>query len=206
MHDAPNPHTHDDDNDDFDDLDGSFLFAPDTAGLLVVDIQEKLWPFIHDKEGVLKRALQAIEIAGRLELPILVTEQYVKGLGTTIPEVRKALDAFGAYEPIEKTAFSCFGEPAFEAAFAESGIETLALVGIEGHVCVMQTALEALDRGIDVFYLAEAVGSRDPRHKEEAVRRVVGSGAVVGSVEMFAFEAMRSSRHPAFRAVQKVIL
>jgi nicotinamidase-related amidase len=191
---------------DFDDLEPSFLFEPDTAGLLVVDIQEKLWPFIHDKENVLLRALQAIEIAGRLGLPILVTEQYVKGLGPTIPEVKAALEKASAHAPIEKTAFSCFGEPAFEAAFGESGIETLALVGIEGHVCVMQTALEALDRGVDVFCLAEAIGSRDPRHKEEAIRRVQDCGAVVGSVEMFAFEAMRSSRHPAFRAVQKVIL
>jgi nicotinamidase-related amidase len=204
MHDAPYPHDHD--GDDLDDLDGSFLFEPDTAGLLVVDVQEKLWPFIHGREEILERTLQAIEVAGHLGLPILVTEQYVKGLGPTIPEVRAALERFDAFRPIEKTAFSCFGEPAFAAAFAESGIETLALVGIEGHVCVMQTALEALDRGIDVFYIAEAVGSRDPRHKEEAVRRVLHSGAVIGSVEMFAFEAMRSSRHPAFRAVQKVIV
>jgi nicotinamidase-related amidase len=184
----------------------SFLFDPDTAGLLVVDVQEKLWPFIHEKGAVLARTLQAIEIAGRLELPILVTEQYVKGLGPTIPEVKAALEAFGAYRPIEKTAFSCFGEPAFAEAFELSGIETLAIVGIEGHVCVMQTALEALDREIDVFYIAEAIGSRDPAHKAEAVARVRDAGAVVGSVEMFAFEAMRGSKHPAFRAVQKVIL
>jgi nicotinamidase-related amidase len=195
-----------DTTDDFDDREPSFLFDPDTAGLLVVDIQEKLWPFIHDKEAVLARTLQAIEIAGRLELPILVTEQYVKGLGTTIPEVKAALEKFGAYKPIEKFAFSCFGEPAFEAAFEASGIETLALVGIEGHVCVMQTALEALDRGVDVFYLAEAVGSRSPAHKDEAIARVRDCGAVIGSVEMFAFEAMRSSKHGAFRAVQKVIV
>jgi nicotinamidase-related amidase len=206
MHDAPHDHRHDDDDDEIDDLELSFLFNPDTAGLLVVDVQERLWPFIHGKEEVLERTLQAIEIAGRLELPILVTEQYVKGLGPTIPEVRAALEKFGAYKPIEKFAFSCFGEPAFERAFAESGIETLALVGIEGHVCVMQTALEALDREIDVFYVAEAIGSRDPRHKEEAIRRVLHCGAVVGSVEMFAFEALRGSKHPAFRDVQKVIV
>lgn len=191
---------------DFDDREPSFLFDPDTAGLLVVDVQERLWPFIHDREAVLKRILQAIEVAGRLELPILVTEQYVKGLGPTIPEVRKALEAFDAYRPIEKLAFSCFGEKAFADAFELSGIETLALVGIEGHVCVMQTALEALDREIDVFYVAEAIGSRDPAHKAEAIARVRDAGGVIGSVEMFAFEAMRGSKHPAFRAVQKVIL
>jgi len=192
--------------DDIDERELSFLFDPDAAGLLVVDIQEKLWPFIHDKEAVLARALQAIEVAGLLELPILVTEQYVKGLGTTIPEVRAALEKFGAYKPIEKFAFSCFGEPAFEEAFESSGIDTLGLVGIEGHVCVMQTALEALDRDVDVFYLAEAVGSRNPSHKAEAIERVRSAGAVVGSVEMFAFEALRGSKHPMFRAVQKVIV
>jgi len=195
--------------DEFDytgDDDPGGMFDPDTAGLLVVDIQEKLWPFIHEKEDVLARTLQAIDVAGHLELPILVTEQYVKGLGPTIPEVREALERWDAYHPIEKLAFSCFGEPAFAERLGEAAIGTLALVGIEGHVCVMQTALDALARGIDVFYIAEAVGSRNGRHKEEAIRRVGDAGAVVGSVEMFAFEAMRTSEHPAFKRVQKVIV
>lgn len=182
------------------------LFDPDTAGLLVIDIQEKLWPFIFDKEEVLSKTLAAIEVAGHLELPILVTEQYVKGLGPTISPVREALDRWDAFRPVEKTAFSCFGEPKFVEKFEQSAIETLIVIGIEGHVCVMQTALHTLDRGIDVFYLAEAIGSRNARHKKEAVHRVRDAGALVGSVEMFAFEAMRSSTHPAFRQVQKVIV
>ncbi len=182
------------------------LFDPETTGLLVIDIQEKLWPFIHDKEEVLSKTLAAIDVAGHLELPILVTEQYVKGLGPTIPQVKEALDRWGAYRPMEKTAFSCFGEPTFVEKFEQSAIETLVVLGIEGHVCVMQTALEALDRGIDVFYMAEAIGSRSARHKKEAVKRVRDAGALVGSVEMFAFEAMRSSTHPAFKQVQKIIV
>jgi nicotinamidase-related amidase len=182
------------------------LFDPETAGLLVIDIQEKLWPFIHDKEEVLSKTLAAIDVAGHLELPILATEQYVKGLGPTIPQVREALDRWDAYRPVEKTAFSCFGEPKFVEKFDQSAIDTLVVIGIEGHVCVMQTALEALDRGIDVFYMAEAIGSRNARHKKEAVHRVREAGALVGSVEMFAFEAMRSSTHPAFKQVQKIIV
>ncbi|MDD5305797.1 MAG: isochorismatase family protein [Deltaproteobacteria bacterium] len=182
------------------------LYDPKTAALLVVDIQDKLWPSISGREEVLKGSLQAIEVAGHMGLPILVTEQYVKGLGPTIPEVRAALDAFGAYRPIEKVAFSCFGEPAFAAAVEKLETKTLILVGIEGHVCVMQTALDALDRGIMPFYVAEAVGSRNPEHKAEAVFRVRRSGGVIGSVEMFAFEGLRGSKHPAFRDVQKVIL
>lgn len=182
------------------------LFDPATVGLLVVDVQERLWPSIHGREAVGRRILQAVRVAGHLDLPILVTEQYVKGLGPTLPEVREAVESFCAFEPVEKFDFSCLGEPDFVARLAESGVETLALVGIESHVCVLQTALDAMDRGLDVFYIAEATGSRDPSHKTEAVKRVRDAGGVIGSVEMFAFEALRTSRHPAFKAVQKVIL
>ena len=182
------------------------LFDPKTAGLLVVDIQEKLWPHIHGKDKILKRVSQMIRVCGRLELPILVTEQYVKGLGKTIPVVKEGLERFGAYRPIEKQAFSCFGEPKFVEAFERSGIQSLALIGIESHVCVMQTALDAMDRGIEVFYVASATGSRDKRDKQDAIHRVRDFGGVVGSVEMFAFEALRTAEHPKFKEVQKVIL
>jgi nicotinamidase-related amidase len=200
------PGTTGDDTEDDGIFETPLLLDPAGAGLLVVDVQERLWPSIHDREAVGRRILQAIRVAGNLELPILVTEQYVKGLGPTLPEVRAAVSEFGAFDPLEKFDFSCLGEPDFVARLAESGIETLALVGIESHVCVLQTALDALDRGLDVFYIAEATGSRDPAHKAEAVARVRDAGGVIGSVEMFAFEALRSSKHPAFKAVQKVIL
>jgi nicotinamidase-related amidase len=147
-----------------------------------------------------------IQIAGHLKLPILVTEQYVKGLGSTVPQIKEILAGLNAYNPIEKTDFSCFGEEDFDEAFEESKIQTLAIIGIEAHVCVMQTALDAVDRGINVFVAAEATGSRNPRHKEEAIARLRDFGAIAGSVEMFAFEMMRTSAHPAFKQVQKVIL
>jgi isochorismate hydrolase len=171
-----------------------------------VDIQERLFPFIHGKDEVLRRSLQMIEIAGYLELPILVTEQYVKGLGPTVKEVKDLLTDLGAYNPIEKRDFSCFGEVDFQDAFEASKLDTLAVVGIESHVCVMQTTLDGIDRGVDVFVAAEATGSRHPRHKQEALARMRDSGATLGSVEMFAFEVMRTSAHPAFKKVQKVIL
>ncbi|MCU0661339.1 MAG: isochorismatase family protein [Myxococcota bacterium] len=184
----------------------SSLIEAEGAALLVVDVQEKLWPSIHERESVGKRIVAAIEVFGRLGLPILVTEQYVKGLGTTIPQVKDALDRFGAYKPIEKFAFSCMGEPEFCDVFDDMGLQTVAIVGIESHVCVMQTTLDLLDRGVQAFYLAEATGSRDPLHKAEAVIRVRDAGAIVGSVEMLAFELLRSSKNPAFKNVQKVIL
>lgn len=184
----------------------SSLVDAEACGLLVVDVQDKLWPSIHDKDTVGKRIIQAIEVAGHLGLPILVTEQYVKGLGTTIPAVKATLERFGAYKPIEKTAFSCLGEPEFCDVFDDMNLETMAVVGIESHICVMQTTLDLLDRGVQAFYLAQATGSRRPEHKAEAIRRVRDAGALVGSVEMLGFELMRSSKHEAFKNVQKVIL
>lgn len=188
------------------DMDAGSLFECDSVGLLVVDVQEKLYPSIAEKEQVQKRVIQAIEVAGYLERPIIVTEQYVKGLGSTLPEVKSTLERFGAYNPIEKIAFSCFGEPTFADALNESGIETLVVVGIETHICVMQTVLQSLDFGLSTFLIAEATGSRNPLHKEEAVVRMRDEGSLIGSVEMFAFEAMRDAKHPAFKKVQKVIL
>ena len=182
------------------------MFEPEKAGLLVVDVQERLWPAIPEQEELLKRIVQAIEVTGHLGLPILVSEQYVKGLGPTLAPVQEALEPFNAYNPIEKFSFSCFGESAFAEVFEKTGIETLAIVGIEAHVCVMQTALDALDRDVEVFFMAEATGSRNKKHKKEAVHRVRDAGALVGSVEMFGFEAMRTAKHPAFKNVQKAIM
>jgi nicotinamidase-related amidase len=184
----------------------SNLISPAHAGLLVVDVQGKLFSHIADNEAVAARICQAIRAAGQLGIPVLSCEQYVRGLGPTIKEVQAALSEILAPSPIEKTAFSCFGEPLFVDAFEKSGIDTLAIVGIEAHVCVLQTALQALDRGIDVVLIAEAVGSRKAAHKDEAIMRLRDAGCIVGSVEMFVFEMMRTAQHAAFRAAQRIIL
>ena len=181
------------------------LMNPARVGLLVVDLQEKLLPVIHDREAIERTAVSAIRAAGHLELSVLSSEQYVRGLGPTVPAVRAALDEVGAQKGVEKKAFSCFGEPAFEAAFDTAGLDTLVLCGIETHVCVLQTALEALDRGIDVFVITDAVGSRNPRHKEEALLRLRDAGCLLGPLEMFVFEMLRTAAHPAFRDVQRLI-
>ena len=171
--------------------------------LCVIDLQDGLLPKIDDVDTVLNQSIKLIRFARALDIPIVWTEQYPKGLGRTTERVAAELEGLA---PIEKVAFGCFGAPEFVEALEAVERDQILVVGIEAHVCVMQTALEALDRGVDVFYLAEAVGSRNPSHKEEAIARVRDAGAVVGSVEMFAFEAMRGSKHPAFRAVQKVIV
>lgn len=180
--------------------------SPAGAALVVVDMQEKLLPHMNDAEQIERHVVQAIEIAGHLELPVFVTEQYVKGLGPTVPNVAKALKQIKAYTPIEKVSFSCFGEPTFVSALKAKDIDTLILCGIESHICVLQTALAALDNEFDVFLIAEASGSRNPAHKQETICRLRHEGAVVGSVEMFAFEILGTAKHAAFKQVQKIIL
>ncbi len=176
------------------------------AGLLVIDIQTKLFPFIDNHSQVLRRTKQLIEIAGHLELPIMVTEQYTRGLGPTLPELIEIHTRFAEFDPLEKRAFSCFGDAPFCEEFDQRGIDTLAIAGIETHICVMQTALDALERGLTVFLVAEATGSRLLSHKIEALDRLHEAGAIIGSAEMFAFEMMRTSNHPKFKQVQRVIM
>ncbi len=184
----------------------SNLISPTRAGLLVIDVQEKLLPHIDGGAAAAQAVNRSIRAAAALKIPILSTEQYVRGLGPTVPEVCSALEEAAAPPSVEKFSFSCFGEPNFVERFAASGIDTLAICGIETHVCVLQTALEGLDRGIDVFVLSDAVGSRCAANKTEALSRMKGAGCIVGSLEMFVFEIMRTAKHEAFRAVQKIIV
>ena len=182
------------------------MFDPRSVGMVVVDVQEKLWPYINDQKAVLRRIVQAIEVAGKLEIPILVTEQHPQGLGRTLPVVQEEVEKYGQFHPIRKRTFSCFGDAGFVERFNQAKIQTVCLIGIEAHVCVMQTALDALDQGFGVFVIIEATGSRRLHHRTEAMLRLREAGAVIGSVEMFAFEALRSADHPRFKKVQGVIL
>jgi len=178
----------------------------DDAALVFIDVQTKLWPFMHDREQVGRRTAQLVDIAGILGLPFVVTEQYVKGLGPTIPELKSILEKHGAYRPIEKVSFSCFGEPRFVEALERLKRKTLVVCGIEAHVCVMQTTLDALDRGYDVHLVSEAVSSRFEENRFAGIERMAEAGATVTTVEMAAFEAMATAKHPKFREVQQVIL
>jgi nicotinamidase-related amidase len=184
------------------------IIEPDGDGcaLIAIDIQERLLPHIHGHAEILRRAVQAVEIAGHLSVPVVALEQYRRGLGDTAPALREALSATGADAPIEKMAFSAFGEPAFIQKLEDLAVDTLIVCGIEAHVCVLQTALEGVARGFHVLLLAEACGSRNPRHAAEAFDRMRFEGVRIGSVEMFAFEALRSAEHPAFQKIRRIIL
>ncbi len=166
--------------------------------LLVIDIQEKLLPVIHEKERILENALWLTRLANLLEIPVMASEQYPKGLGATVPELR---NEFAAGAVGEKTAFSC--ADGCLAGLPGNDRTQVILCGIEAHVCVLQTALDFRSQGKDVFIADEAVGSRRPRDKELALARMRDEGVRIVSREMIAFEWLKGASHPHFRTVSK---
>ena len=175
----------------------------DSTALLVVDIQERFIPVIHDGKAVGENSVVAIRAARELGLPVLTTEQYPKALGVTVPEVVAVLG--DAYEPHEKTAFSACGAEPVCAALRHSAAKSVVIVGIEAHVCVLQTTLDLLEQGYDVFPVANAISSRDPDNRTLGLERMRQSGAVLISTEMLVFELLRDARDPHFKTLQSLI-
>jgi nicotinamidase-related amidase len=162
---------------------------------VIIDMQDTLLKKCHDWELVTQRTVVFSKFSHILNLPILMTEQYPKGLGRTNLQIAEA----GGQEPIPKTTFSCFKEKAFLDAIEERGPKTLILAGIEAHVCILQTALEAQERGYEVYVLADAVSSRAGWMKDNALTRLQGEGVTVGNTESAMFEMVGDSSDPLFK-------
>ena len=179
-----------------------FRPAPDKLAIVIVDMQEKLLPAMADSAAILRQHGILLQGARALKLPILATEQYPKGLGPTVPELKPLLSAETTWE---KTSFSCFGSAPFAAFFQAGAIKQLVVAGIETHVCVQQTVLDALECGLEVLVLADAVGSRSPANRETALNLMRGAGAVVTSTESFLFDCLRDAGHPEFRTISRLV-
>ncbi len=177
---------------------------PDHCALIVIDVQEKLLPPIFEKERVLRNSQLLIRLAGILKIPTLLTTQYSKGLGSTVPEVASLVPET---EAIEKLAFSCFGSDVFCSTLKRlpGNRNTVLLCGIESHICVAQTALAALRDGYLVHVAADAVSSRTELNWKIGLERMRAAGAVISSTEMAIYEALRSSGTQAFRDMLKYL-
>jgi nicotinamidase-related amidase len=173
------------------------LQAEDCA-LVVVDIQQKLLPPIHKKDDLVRNSQLLIRLAGLLKTPTLVSTQYAKGLGDTVPEISSLLPRF---EPIDKVQFSCFGSDVFCSVLKRQPghRNTILLCGMETHICVMQTALAALREGYLVHVASDAVGSRSEWNWKIGLERMRAAGAVISSTEMILYELMGSSASPVFK-------
>ena len=140
-----------------------------------------------------------------LDIPALLTEQYVKGLGRTIPRVRRAFEETSGYTPIEKASFSAKGEGEFVAALRGLRKKQVLVCGIEAHVCVYQTVGDLLANGYDVTLIADAISSRTAENKEIALRRMIADGATLSSTEMALFELLGVSGTDEFRRIAKLV-
>ena len=170
----------------------------DRCALIVVDIQDKLLPPIFQKEYLVKNSQLLIRLAGILKLPTLMTTQYAKGLGNTIPEIASLLPET---RPVDKQMFSCFGSDAFCSLLKKlpGNRNTVLLCGMESHICVTQTALGAIREGYIVHVASDAVSSRTEWNWKIGLERMRAAGAVISSTEMMIYELLRSSGAPAFK-------
>ena len=176
------------------------LVSRDACALLIVDVQERLMPVIHEAAGVLDRIALLADAARRLGIPVLVTEQYPKGLGVTVDTIRAAVPD---YDPVVKVEFSCVPVPAFAARWSALGRSQVVLAGVEAHVCVAQSALDLAAAGVQVYVPADATSSRRPLDRAIALDRMRGAGVTVTTAEAVLFEWLRRVGTEEFKAVSQ---
>jgi len=177
---------------------------PNLAVLMVIDFQEKLLPVIVGKDAMMRRASVAVRAAQVLEVPVLWTEQYVKGVGPTDAGLKTLLQQAGA-EPVEKMTFSSCGVAPVKDRLAHLARPQVLVIGMETQVCVQQTVLDLLIGGYRPYLLVDAVGSRKQAEHDVAVRRMETAGAVVTTVESAIFDMLKVAGTDTFKAMLKII-
>lgn len=175
----------------------SRLLPASTTTLLVVDVQERFRPAMSGFEDMLRACVRLARAFGELDLPVVVSEQYPRGLGPTVAELRAVL---GEGEIPAKTCFSALGST--DVATALEPATAVVVCGIETHVCVLQTVDAMLAAGRTVHVAVDAVASRSDQDRDVALRRMERAGAVLTTAETAAFELLRDASHPAFKRVQ----
>jgi nicotinamidase-related amidase len=179
-----------------------FIPGRDDTALLIVDVQDRLAAVMQEKEAVVTNCLHLIELAKMLDIPLVLTEQYSKGLGQTVSEIREALPA---YSPIEKMAFNCCGEPTFLDRIKKLNRKTLILTGMETHICVLQTCLGLLKEGYSVHVVRDAVCSRTPANRDTGIGFMLDAGAVITCTETVLFQLLKVAGTEEFKTISKRI-
>jgi len=177
------------------------ILREQSAGL-VIDIQEKLFPFISGHEILALNSVMLIKGIQVLRIPVLITEQYTKGLGPTILPLR---ELFGDKVPMEKLAFSCCDDHSILDELTALNKKFIIITGIEAHVCVLQTATDLLERGFIPVIAEDCVSSRRLNDKNMAINRMRRMGAVITTYESVLFELLRYSGTEEFKAISRLV-
>lgn len=172
------------------------------SALALIDVQSRLVEIVDRQELVIPNVLRLIKGCQALDIPILPTVQVPEKLG---PMPAELIQALSDINPISKVVFSALREPAFLLALRQTGCKQVIMAGIEAHVCVLQTGLDLLDAGYSVHVLSDGVFSRAAENYQVGLDRLHHAGATISSVEMALFELIRTSNHPQFRTISKLI-
>lgn len=178
------------------------MLKKDETVLLIVDVQGKLAELMFEKEKLFKNLQNLTQGVKILDLPIIWMEQYPKGLGPTIDEIRSLLSNI---EPIPKMSFSCCGESRFMARLNATNRNQIVISGIEAHVCIHQTTLDLLKLGYEVQVVRDAVSSRTKENKDAGIQKMATAGANITTVEMLLFELLQVAGTDEFKAISNIL-
>ena len=174
-----------------------------------IDFQGRLMELVYRHDSLVEDTSRLFRLADLVEVPIVVTEQYPRGLGPTVPALKEVLEQLATpVRWVEKVSFSCCGEPLFVQALdalREPGRRQIVLAGIEAHICIVQTCLDLLERGEEVFVSSECVTGRGTEARQWALERMRQAGAQIVSTESLAFEWARTKDHPAFKQISGLL-
>ena len=179
-----------------------FFIKSEEAALVIIDIQERLAMTMKQKSQVVTNGLHLIETSKLMSIPILVTEQYPKGLGPTLPELRETLPV---YAPFEKLSFNCCQEPGFLEKVGTLGRKKILVTGMEAHICVLQTSLGLMQAGYTVHVVQDAVCSRTKPDFKAGVEFMRNAGAVMTCTEIVLFQLLQKAGTEVFKAISKRI-
>lgn len=174
----------------------------DQAIAVIIDIQEKLLPHMASNEQLMRNLTKLIDGLKLLNVPIVVTQQYTKGLGPTVTPIQ---DIVGQHSPIEKAAFSCCDEACFIDELSRAGKKFVIIAGIEAHVCVLQTVVDLIEKGYVPVLIEDCVSSRKESDRNVAIERMRSEGAVITTAESVLFELCRYSGTDTFKAISKLV-
>jgi nicotinamidase-related amidase len=177
------------------------ILSENTIGL-IIDYQERLLPHMHEKQQLTENSIILIEGLKALGTPVIITEQYRKGLGSTVTEIS---GLFPVFNPLEKVSFSCCDDQGINRALTESGRRFVVICGIESHVCVLQTAIDLIEKNFTPVVITDCISSRRRHDKKTAVERMKQEGILIASYESILFELCRFAGTDQFRAISKLV-
>ncbi len=178
------------------------LIRSSDSCLIVIDMQERLVPAMQAPARTIKNARLLISVARELEIPVLLTEQYPKGLGRTVKEIATVAEGLPV---LEKMHFSCMEDAQFADTFRTLGRKQAVIAGMEAHICVMQTAVNLMDEGYEVFVVTDATSSRTPESERACLDRLGACGAGIVTTEMVVFEWLGKAGTDAFKKLLPLV-